>query len=96
MEAQELLSQADETVLLQGCDQPCYRGLLALGLDEPEEHLIGLFIESLSVVLQRQVVDDRVTQGPAGFLQRASHLLPLLGHGLGKLLVVVWCDCSVV
>lgn len=96
MEAQELLSQADETVLFQGCDQPRYRGLLALGLDEPEEHLIGLFIESLSVVLQRQVVDDRVAQGPAGFLQGASHLLPLLGHGLGELLVVVWCDCSVV
>lgn len=96
MEAQELLSQADEPVFLQGCDQPRYGGLLALGLDEPEEHLVGLFIESLSVVLQRQVVNDRVTQGPAGFLQRATHLLPLLGHGLGKLLVVVRCDCSVV
>lgn len=96
MEAQELLSQADETVLLQGCDQPCYGGLLALGLDEPEQHLVGLLIESLTVVLQSQVVDGRVTQGPAGFLQRATHLLPLLGHGLGKLLVVIWCDCSVV
>lgn len=96
MEAQELLSQADETIFFQGSNQPLYCGLLALGLDEPEEHLIGLFIESLSVILQGQVVNDRVTQGPAGFLQRATHLLPLLGHGLGKLLVVVWCDCSVI
>lgn len=96
MEAQELLSQADETILLQGCDQPCYGGPLALGLDEPEQHLVGLFIESLPLVLQRHGVDGRVAQGPAGPLQRATHLLPLLGHGLGKLLVVVWCDCSVV
>lgn len=89
MEAQELLSQADETVFFQGCDQPRYCGLLALALDEPAEHLIGLLIESLSVILQRQVVNGRVTQGPAGSLQGATHLLPLLGHGLGKLLVVV-------
>lgn len=96
MEAQELLGQADEPVLFQGRDEAPYGGPLALGLDEPEQHLVGLFVESLAVVLQRQVVDGRVAQGAAGPLQGPTHLLPLLGHGLGKLLVVVCRDCPVV
>lgn len=92
MEAQELLSQADETVVFQGCDQPCYRGLLPLGLDKSEKHLIGLFVQSLSVIFEGQVIDDRIAQGPAGLLQRATHLLPFLRHELGKFLVVVRCE----
>lgn len=95
MEAQELLGQAGETIFFQGCDQSCYCGLLPLRLDKSEQQLIGLFIKSLSVVLEGQVINDRISQGPAVPLQRATHLLPFLGHKLGKFLVVVWGECSV-
>lgn len=96
MEAQELLRQAGEIIFFQGCNQSCYCCLLPLRLDKSEKHLIGLFIKSLSVVFVSQVINDRISQGPAVLLQRATHLLPLLGHKLGKLLVVIWCERSVV